>query len=81
MDERPPRRVFSVGADVGTEEALANATEILSSALETAYRCAEGQDSAHYRLTMGLAQLIENARALVDSVLDRQFAADQPTNL
>ncbi|WP_294733581.1 DUF3077 domain-containing protein [uncultured Pseudomonas sp.] len=80
-DERPPRRIFSVGADVGTEEALANATEILSSALETAYRCADGQDSIHYRLTMGLAQLIENAQALVDSVLDRQFTADNPADL
>jgi hypothetical protein len=80
-DERPPRRIFSVGADVGTEEALANAAEILSSALETAYRCADGQDSIHYRLTMGLAQLIENAQALVDSVLDRQFSADKPANV
>ncbi|MGC6371524.1 DUF6124 family protein [Pseudomonas sp. K2I15] len=79
--ERPPRKIFLVGADVGTEEALANATEILSSASETAYRCADGQDSIHYRLTMGLAQLIENAQALVDSVLDRQFAADKPASL
>ncbi|WP_233096985.1 MULTISPECIES: hypothetical protein [Pseudomonas] len=34
--EFPPREIFHVGADVGTEEALANASEILSSALQTA---------------------------------------------
>ncbi|WP_233094148.1 hypothetical protein [Pseudomonas haemolytica] len=34
--EFPPRKIFHVGADVGTEEALANASEILSSALQTA---------------------------------------------
>ena len=32
-----PGKLFHVGTDVSTEEALTNASEILSSALQTAY--------------------------------------------
>ncbi len=71
--EFSPRKIFHVGADVGTEEALTNASEILSSALQTAYQCAEDPDSTQSPVIMGLAQLIENAQALVDSVLERDF--------
>ncbi|WP_242168801.1 MULTISPECIES: DUF3077 domain-containing protein [unclassified Pseudomonas] len=73
-----PRKIFHVGADVGTEEALANASEILSSALQTAYQCAEDPDSTQSPVIMGLAQLIENAQVLVDAVLERNFPADKP---
>lgn len=75
-----PRKIFHVSADVGTEEALANASEILSSALQSAYQCAEDPDSTQSPVIMGLAQLIENAQVLVDAVLERNFPADQPVN-
>ncbi|MBV4454372.1 DUF6124 family protein [Pseudomonas azadiae] len=65
--------MFCVADDVGTEEALTNASEILSSALQTAYQCAEDPDSRQSPVIMALAQLIENAQALVDSVLERAF--------
>ena len=71
------RKIFLVGTDVGTEEALANASEILSSALQTAYQCAEDPDSTQSPVIMGLAQLIESAQALVDAVLERQFPTDK----
>ena len=75
-----PRKIFHVGPDVGTEEALANASEILASALQTAYQCAEDPDSAQSPVIMGLAQLIENAQALVDAALERHFPTDKPGN-
>ncbi|TLG91573.1 DUF3077 domain-containing protein [Pseudomonas edaphica] len=75
-----PRKIFYVGADVGTEEALANASEILASALQTAYKCAEDPDSTQSPVIMGLAQLIENAQALVDAALERHFPTDKPGN-
>ncbi|MCK3825812.1 DUF3077 domain-containing protein [Pseudomonas sp. W2Aug9] len=71
--EFSPRKIFHVGTDVGTEEALTNATEILSSALQTAYQCAEDPHSTQSPVIMALAQLIENAQALVDAVLERDF--------
>ena len=67
------RKIFCVADDVGTEEALTNATEILSSALQTAYQCAEDPDSTQSPVIMTLSQLIENAQALVDAVLERDF--------
>ncbi|MCF5545773.1 DUF3077 domain-containing protein [Pseudomonas salomonii] len=76
--EFSPRKIFHLGADVGTEEALANASEILASALQTAYQCAEDPDSTQSPVIMGLAQLIENAQALVDAALERHFPADKP---
>lgn len=76
--EFSPRKIFHVGADVGTEEALVNASEILVSALQTAYQCAEDPDSTQSPVIMGLAQLIENAQALVDAALERHFPADKP---
>ncbi|PHN18917.1 DUF6124 family protein [Pseudomonas sp. ICMP 460] len=76
--EFSPRKIFHVGADVRTEEALANASEMLSSARQTAYQCAEDPDSTQSLVIMGLAQLIENAQALVHSVLERDFPADKP---
>jgi len=78
--EFSPRKIFHVGPDVGTEEALANASEILASALQTAYQCAEDPDSAQSPVIMGLAQLIENAQALVDAALERHFPTDKPGN-
>ncbi|MGB3126773.1 MAG: DUF3077 domain-containing protein [Pseudomonas sp.] len=73
-----PRKIFHVGADVGTEEALANASEILSSALQIAYRCAEDPGSTRSPVIMGLAQLIENAQSLMDAVLERNFPVETP---
>ncbi|RMP68717.1 hypothetical protein ALQ18_02632 [Pseudomonas marginalis pv. marginalis] len=78
ISDDKPRKIFNVGADVGTEEALANASEILSSARQTAYQCAEDLHSTQSLVIMGLAQLIENAQALVHSVLERDFPADKP---
>ena len=75
-----PRKIFHVGADVGTEEALANASEILASALQSAYQCAEDPDSTQSPVIMGLAQLIENAQALVDAALERHIPTDKPGN-
>ncbi|AZE59935.1 MULTISPECIES: DUF6124 family protein [Pseudomonas] len=71
--EGQARKIFCVADDVRTEEALTNATEILSSALQTAYQCAEDPDSTQSPVIMALAQLIENAQALVDAVLERDF--------
>ncbi|WP_256660445.1 DUF6124 family protein [Pseudomonas sp. GL93] len=51
------------------------ATETLSSALQTAYQCAEDPDSTQSPVIMALAQLIENAQMLVDAVLERDFPA------
>ena len=73
--EAHARKIFRVADDVGTEEALTNATEILSSALQTAYQCAEDPRGAQSPVIMALAQLIENAQALVDAVLERDFPA------
>ncbi|OPA91732.1 hypothetical protein BFW87_19110 [Pseudomonas fluorescens] len=58
------------------EEALTNASEILSAALQTAYQSAENPVSTQSPVIMGLAQLIENAQALVDAVLERNFPTD-----
>jgi len=71
------RKLFCVADDIGTEEALTNATEILSSALQTAYQCAEDPVSTQSPVIMALAQLIENAQALVDAVLERDFPTAQ----
>ncbi|MEO8488576.1 DUF3077 domain-containing protein [Pseudomonas sp.] len=73
-----PRKLFHVGTDVSTEEALTNASEILSSALQTAYQSAENPDSTQSLVIMGIAQLIETAQALVDAVLERDFPTDPP---
>ena len=73
-----PRKLFHVGTDVSTEEALTNASEILSSALQTAYQSAETPHSTQSPVIMGLAQLIENAQTLVDAVLERDFPTDTP---
>ncbi|WDU60890.1 DUF3077 domain-containing protein [Pseudomonas poae] len=67
------RKIFHGNADVDTEEALANASEILASALQTAYQSAEDPGSTQSPVIMGLAQLIVNAQTLVDAVLERTF--------
>lgn len=72
-------RIFSVRPDLNSEEALANASEILASASAMANEQAFASNGSQRLQTFGLEQLIEDARLLVDTVLEDTFSTTTKT--
>lgn len=69
--ENNSRCLFTVRSDISTEEALVNASELLASAQAAAHEHAFSLHGPRGDHVFGIAQLIENARLLVDTALER----------
>ncbi|WDU60933.1 DUF3077 domain-containing protein [Pseudomonas poae] len=64
--------LFTVRSDITTEKALVHASEFLHSATALAYKCVFELDDAQRQQVFGVVQLVENARLLIDMVLERE---------
>ncbi|MHA4975459.1 DUF6124 family protein [Pseudomonas extremorientalis] len=64
--------LFNVRSDITTEKALVHASEFLQSATVLAYKCVFELDEVQRQQAFGVVQLIENARLLIDMVLERE---------
>ncbi len=62
------RCLFTVRSDISTEEALVNTSELLASAI-----------AASHEHAFAIAQLIENARLLVNTALERVSPSRDPS--
>jgi hypothetical protein len=64
--------LFNIRPDITTEKALVHASEFLQSATALAYKCIFELDDAQRQQAFGVVQLVENARLLIDMVLERE---------
>ncbi|WP_405121802.1 DUF6124 family protein [Pseudomonas petroselini] len=64
--------LFNVRSDITTEKALVHASEFLQSATALAYECIFKLDEVQRQQAFGVVQLIEDARLLIDMVLERE---------
>ncbi|WP_248746671.1 DUF3077 domain-containing protein [Pseudomonas sp. MWU12-2037] len=72
-----PESLFQIRADARSEESLTTAYELLESAAATAYESVENLNGANRKVVLGVVHLIELAKALVDSALDKR-GVDHP---
>jgi len=66
------KKLFTVRTDLSIEEALSNASEILESAVASAYDCTEHLDDSSRKQVLAVVQLVEMAQLLVDAALNRE---------
>ncbi|MGF6096951.1 DUF6124 family protein [Pseudomonas sp. 18175] len=64
--------LFNVRSDITTEKALVHASEFLQSATAIAYECVFNLDEVPRQQAFGAVQLIEDARLLIEMVLERE---------
>lgn len=64
--------VFKVRAELSSEEALTNASELLASAVSMGYHGAFELVGAQRDKALGILQLVEMAQMLVDQTLEQQ---------
>ncbi|AOZ14218.1 DUF3077 domain-containing protein [Pseudomonas lundensis] len=68
------QKVFNVSDDVGYEEALLHASELMRFALTYAHGGAASVQGPHLDLIRGMAHFVEMAKDLVDKTIDKQKA-------
>ncbi len=64
--------LLSLPAEVSTEDALAQAADLLRCATTTAYEAAENLRGTQRHQAMSVVHLVEMAQAMVDGLLNRQ---------
>ncbi len=79
IDTDATTSIFNVRPDLSSEEALVNASEILASASAMANEQAFASSGSQRLQTFGLAQLIEDARLLVETTLEKGYSRTPKT--
>ncbi len=66
-----PESLYRIRTDVRSEESLSTAYELLEAAAATAYESVENLSGANRKVVLGVVHLIELAKALVESELNK----------